>query len=207
MHLTKEKEENPMNVAIAGANGLNEVSIESFLSGKRVLFISGMIDQKQASDFVKQIMFFSDNEENDLPVKIFIDSEGGELDAGFVIYDVIQSAPMPVELYCVGKAYSMAAVILACGKNGRYILPHSQVMIHEPLVPFGVGGKSSSIKNLSEALMKVKYDLDAILAKHTGQSVKTLAKATATDKFFSAEEAVDFGLADKVLSFGEMLGR
>jgi ATP-dependent Clp protease protease subunit len=123
-----------------------------------------------------------------------------------VIYDAIQSSPVPVEVYCVGKAYSMGAVLLACGKKGkRYLLPHSRVMIHEPLIPYGVGGKTSSIQTISESLLKAKRSMEEILAKHTGKTADEIAEATKTDHYFSAEEAVEFGLADGIMGLDEMM--
>ena len=122
-----------------------------------------------------------------------------------LIYDVLQANAAPIEVYCLGKAYSMAALLLCCGQHGRYLLPHSKVMLHEPLIPYGVGGKSSSIQTISESLLKTKQQLEELLAKHTGQTAAALDEITRTDHFFTAGEAVAFGLADGIKDFNEMM--
>ena len=119
-------------------------------------------------------------------------------------YDVIQASKAPIRTFCIGRAYSMGAVLLACG-NHRYTLPHGEVMIHEPLIGNSVGGNSSSIKSISESLLETKRKMNQILAKHTGQTEEDVEKATGYDHYFDAEESLKFGLIDEIVDFGKLL--
>ncbi len=192
-------------ITIKSVNGTQEVTLPAFLVQKRSVFVLGEITEDTAVDFLQKIMYLN-LEDNVLPIKVFINSSGGEINSGMVMYDVIQKSRAPIHLYCIGKAYSMAAVLLACGKKGsRYLLPHSKVMIHEPLIPYGVGGKSSSVQTISESLLKTKREMEELLSKHTGKTAEEIAENTKTDHFFEAEEAVSFGMADGIKDFDEMM--
>ena len=193
-----------MQTIVKSVNGIQEISVEAALHGNRLLYIAGTIDYEAALAFVRQVMYLT-QEDAGQPIKLFISSDGGEIDAGMLIYDVLQANAAPIGVYCLGKAYSMAALLLCCGQHGRYLLPHSKVMLHEPLIPYGVGGKSSSIQTISESLLKTKQQLEELLAKHTGQTAAALDEITRTDHFFTAGEAVAFGLADGIKDFNEMM--
>lgn len=194
-----------MQTLIKSVNGYQPIPVDAWLNARRLLFIQGEINDQLAMMVVKQAAYYV-QEDAAQPIKLFINSCGGEIDAGMIIYDVIQSCPAPLYIYCTGKAYSMAAVLLCCGKAGqRYILPHSKVMIHEPLIASGVGGRTSSIQTIAESMMKTKDEMVSLLSRHTGQKQETLYEMTKTDHYFSAEEAVAFGLADKVADFAEMI--
>ena len=194
-----------MRTLIKDSNGVHEISVEAAVSEKRIIQLNGTIDDAMANDFVARILYYA-QQDKEKPVKVLITSGGGEIGAGMVIYDVIQSSPVPLLLFGVGKAYSMGAVLLACGEKGkRFLLPHSKMMIHEPLIPYGIGGKSSSIQTISDSLLKTKHEMEKILAKHTGKTVEEIAESTKTDHFFTAEEAIDFGLVDGVMEFNEMM--
>ncbi len=136
---------------------------------------------------------------------VLIDSEGGSINAGMLIYDVIQTSKAPIRTWCIGRAYSMAAVLLACGNHGRYILPHGEVLLHEPLLQNRVGGSSSSIKAISDSLIEAKQKLNHILVKHTRQSKEAVEMAASYDHFYGARESVEFGLADDVVDFSKLL--
>lgn len=178
------------------SKGLMEISADSYHLSHHRIFLDGTIDSEMANRFRSQLLFL---EEENLPVTIYINSSGGEVNAGLMIYDFIQNAKIPLKIVCTGKAYSMAAVLLACGKKGtRYIYPHSEVMIHEPLLAGGVTGSATSIKNTAESILKVRETLNSILAVHTGKSVEEVEKATSYDNFLSAKEAVEFGLCDMI---------
>lgn len=186
------------------ATGTHVFSVEAANREKRIIYLVGEINTEMAQEIVEQITYFS-YEDRHQPIKIFINSGGGSIMAGLLIYDVIQGSEVPIELYCLEKAYSMAAVLFCSGQHGRYILPHSKVMIHDPRLSEGVGGNVSSIKELSEEIIKLKKNMDRLISKHTKQPLTKIEKVTKTDSFFSAEEAVKFGLADGVKSFSEML--
>ncbi|MBR2142101.1 ATP-dependent Clp protease proteolytic subunit [Anaerovibrio sp.] len=193
-----------MNTAIYDSNGIHEISIDSLLNHKRMIYLEGEINDVMAVKVSKELSQLIQEDANE-PVKMFINSGGGSIDAGMVIYDIIQSAPMPIKTYCLGRAYSMAAVLFCCGGHGRYLLPHSKVMIHEPLIPYGAGGKTSSVQTIADDLKKTKEEMVEILSKHTGQTKRKLRRITLNDAFFKGEEAVKFGLADKVIGFAEMM--
>jgi ATP-dependent Clp protease protease subunit len=193
-----------MQTIIKSVNGYQVVPVDALLNAHRAIYISGEINDELAMNVMKQVTYLA-HEDSTESIRMYINSCGGAIDAGMVIYDILQACPAPIQVYCTGKAYSMAAVLLCCGQHGRYILPHSKVMIHEPLISTGVGGKTSSIQTIAESMMKTKEEMVAILAKHTGQPLEKLYEVTKTDTFFSADEAVAFGLADKVVDFAEMV--
>ena len=192
------------SIAIKNTRGFQEVGLHALLGQRRIVYVCGEITEETAVSFIQEITYLN-GEDEVTPITVFINSEGGDINSGMLMYDVIQSSRAPILLYCIGKAYSMAAVLLACGKKGsRYLLPHSKVMIHEPLIPYGVGGKSSSVQTISESLLKTKREMEELLAKHTGKTAEEIAENTKTDHFFEADEAVAFGLADGIQEFGEM---
>lgn len=193
-----------MNTIVRNRNGLETISIEASLRSKRILFITDEITDEAALEFTKQILYLL-RESMDSPINLVVNSPGGSVDAGMLMYDIICKSPAPIKMYCLGKAYSMAAILFCSGKHGRYLLPHSKLMLHEPLIPFGIGGKTTTIQNISESLLKTKQEMEAILALHTGRTQEEIAEITKTDHYFSAQEAVDFGLADAVKDFDTML--
>ncbi|MFV0637045.1 ClpP family protease [Mitsuokella sp.] len=193
-----------MHTVIKDTNGIHELSLDASLTLSRIIFLEGDIDDEMSGRFTKQLMAFW-TEDPESPVKVFIRSDGGSIDAGMVIYDAIQSSPMPIKLYGIGRAYSMAAVILASGKHGRYLLPHSRMMIHEPLIASTIGGKTSSVCALAYNLIHTKEEMDKILSKHTGQPLEKIAEMTRGEHFFTASEAVAFGLVDGIKGFDEMI--
>lgn len=178
--------------------GVREVSLSAKHFMSRKLFIYGSITAESANAFVMQLMYLVGK--SDAPIDIYINSGGGEINAGLLMYDVIQSIKSPINMYCTGRAMSMAAILLAAGQKGRrYILPHSEVMIHEPLIRGGIGGSASSIKDVSDSILKTKKITDKILAKHTGKTIREIGKATNHDNFMNAEESVEFGICDEVV--------
>ena len=178
------------------SNGLEVIPINSRLMTDRIIFIDGTITAETAVSFTKQMLFLS---QSDKPIRIYINSAGGEVNAGLAIYDMIQGFRGDIQMYCVGQAFSMAAVLLAAGQNGkRFILPHSRVMVHEVLLG-GVGGSATSISKISESIMETRDMVNGILAKHTGKTLKEINRATSFDNFMNAEEAVEFGICDKIV--------
>lgn len=193
-----------MNVQVKSSNGIALVPIESRLMANRKIFIEGEIDADTACDFVKKVMLLN-SEDSQKPIDVLINSPGGEINSGMLMYDVIQASKAPIRLYCIGKAYSMGAVLFACGNHGRYMLPHGELMIHEPLLGGRVGGNSSSIKSISDSLLETKKKMNKILAKHTGKSEKAIEKASNHDHYFSPEESVAFGLCDEIIEFSRIM--
>jgi len=180
-------------------NGIQEVSLYTNAFTNRKIFLFGPIDEKTVYTFTAQMLYLMEDEQS--PIDIYINSPGGEVNSGLAIYDLIQSCKAPVNMYCIGMAASMGALIFAGGRKGhRYILPHSQVMIHEPLIPNGVGGSASSIKSTADSILQTREMLNGILAKHSGKTLDEINKATDHDNFMTAGEAIEFGICDKVVN-------
>lgn len=194
-----------MHVQVKSSNGIALVPMESRLMADRKIFIEGEIHEEAACEFAKQVMLLN-REDDKQPIDVFINSPGGEINSGLLMYDVIQASKAPIRTYCVGRAYSMGAVLFACGNHGRYMLPHSELMIHEPLLGSRVGGSSSSIKSISESLLKTKQKLNRLLSKHTGRTEEEIDKATESDHYFNPEESIAFGLCDEMIAFDKMIG-
>lgn len=193
-----------MNVQVKSSHGIALIPVESRLMANRKLFIQGEIHPDMACDFLKQILYLN-SENTEKPIDVFINSPGGEINSGMLMYDVIQSSKAPIRMFCVGRAYSMGAVLFACGNHGRYMLPHAELMVHEPLVGNRVGGSSSSIKSISDSLLETKKKMEQILAKHTGKSEAEIAAVTSYDHYFSPEESMEFGLCDAIIDLGQMM--
>ena len=179
-------------------DGVREISLRTkhFTNGK--LFLNGEVTEEMANNFVSELLYLAEKGD---PVDIYINSPGGSVNAGLVIYDVIQACSEKIEinLFCTGMAASMGAIILAGGQKGhRFILPHSKVMIHEPLIDGGIGGSATSIKKTADSIIETRSITNGILAKHTGKSIKQIDKATSFDNFMNAKEAVEFGICDEI---------
>lgn len=178
------------------SRGVQEISLENKLFAERRLFI-GDITRQSADEFAKAMMYLSRSDE---PVSIYINSYGGEVNPGLLICDLVRSSKAPVNMYCLGCAYSMAAVILAAGNKGRrFILPHSRVMIHEPLLAGGVSGSATSISMISDTIIEMRNIVNGILAEHTGKTREEINKATAFDNLMNARQAVEFGICDRIV--------
>lgn len=163
----------------------------------RIIFLTGPIDGNVANVIIAQLLFLeSANPDED--IYLYINSPGGEVYAGMGIYDTIQYIKPNVVTMCVGMAASMASVLLTAGTKGkRYALPHSRVMIHQPLG--GASGQSTDVQIHARELLKVRAEIDAVLSKHTGQSLEKIHEDTERDNYLTAEEALEYGLIDKVM--------
>lgn len=193
-----------MNVQVKTNHGITLVPVESRLMAERKIFIEGEIDAEKACEFAKQVMLLN-SEDSRKQIDVLINSPGGEINSGMMMYDVIQASKAPIRMFCVGRAYSMGAVLFACGNHGRYMLPHAELMLHEPLLGNRIGGNSSSIKSISDTLIETKKKLNRLLAKHTGKTEEDVEAATAFDHYFSPEESIDFGLCDEIIGFDKIM--
>lgn len=193
-----------MNVQVKSSNGITLVPMDTRLLADRKVFVEGEINQEKACVFVKQIILLC-KEDSSKPIDVLINSPGGEISAGLLMYDCIQSCKTPIRMYCMGTAYSMGALLFASGNHGRYMFSHSELMLHEPLLGSRVGGNASSIRSISDSLMETRNKMNRILAKHTGKTVKEIEKATSFDHYYSPEESVAFGLADEIISFDKLM--
>lgn len=185
------------------SNGIGEVFLSSKLLADRIIFLTGDIDHEMANNMLQKIIYLR-KQDAKKPIKLIINSNGGLVEAGLMLFDIIHESETPIYTICCGCAYSMAAIIFAAG-NKRFILPNSRVMCHEPLISGSVGGSSTTMKSISDGLMSTKRKMDRILSELTGKTLKVIAKATAYDHYFSASEAVEFGLCDKIITVNEML--
>lgn len=189
-----------MNVQVKTSGGITLVPMETRLLANRKVFIEGEINHETACNFMKKIMTLT-AEDNRSPIDVLINSPGGEISAGMLMYDIIQASRCPIRMFCIGSAYSMGALLFASGRHGRYMLPNSELMLHEPLLGNRIGGNASSIRSISDSLLETRKKMNGILVKHTSRSEEEIEKATGYDHYFSPEESVDFGLCDKIVGF------
>ena len=186
----------PMVIEQSG-RGERAYDIYSRLLKERVVFLVGPVNEMSANLIVAQLLFLeSENPEKD--ISFYINSPGGSVSAGLAIYDTMQFVKPDVSTLCVGQAASMGAFLLAAGaKAKRFALPNSRVMIHQPMG--GFEGQASDVEIHAREILYLRGRLNELMAKHTGQDVKTIERDTDRDNFLSAQEAVKYGLVDKVL--------
>jgi len=179
------------------SRGERSYDIYSRLLKDRIIFIGEAIDEHIASLVVAQLLFL-EAEDPDKDINIYINSPGGSVTAGMAIYDTMQYIKPEVSTICVGMAASMGAFLLSAGQKGkRYALPNAEIMIHQPLG--GVSGQAEDIKIHAEWILKTREKLNRILSENTGQPLDKIAGDTDRDNFMSADEAVGYGLIDKVI--------
>jgi ATP-dependent Clp protease, protease subunit len=180
------------------SRGERSYDIYSRLLKERIIFLVGAIEDNVANLIVAQLLYL-ESENPDKDIHLYINSPGGSVTAGLGIYDTMQFIKPNVSTMCVGQAASMGALLLTGGEKGkRYCLPHSRVMIHQPLG--GFQGQASDIDIHAKEILNARERLNNIMANHTGQSLETIQKDTERDNFMSAEEAKDYGLIDTVLN-------
>jgi len=180
------------------ARGERSYDIYSRLLKERVIFIVGPVEDYMANLVVAQMLFL-ESENPDKDIHLYINSPGGSVTAGLSIYDTMQFIKPDVSTMCIGQAASMGAFLLAGGTSGkRYALPNSRIMIHQP--SGGAHGQASDIDIHAREILIIRERLNALLAKHTGQSVETVARDTERDNFMNPEKAREYGIIDEVLS-------
>ncbi|MCL5667278.1 MAG: ATP-dependent Clp protease proteolytic subunit [Patescibacteria group bacterium] len=177
--------------------GERAYDIYSRLLKERIIFLGEVIDDAVANTVIAQLLFL-DAENNKEDIRIYINSPGGSVTAALALYDTMQHVKSEVSTICVGQAASAAAVLLACGAKGkRYSLPNARVLIHQ--VMGGVEGQQKDVEIQAREMMRIKNQLNQILAKHTSQSVVKIEKDTDRDFFMTAEEAKKYGIIDKII--------
>ncbi|EGS37240.1 ATP-dependent Clp protease, proteolytic subunit ClpP [Veillonella sp. oral taxon 780 str. F0422] len=178
--------------------GERSYDIYSRLLKDRIILLSGPIDDTVANSIVAQLLFL-ESEDPDKDIHLYINSPGGVVTAGMAIYDTMQYIKPDVSTICVGSAASMGSLLLTAGAPGkRYALPHSRIMIHQPLG--GVQGQASEIEIHAREILRLREELNGVLAYHTGQPIEVIAQDTDRDNFMSAEDAKRYGLIDEVLT-------
>ena len=179
------------------SRGERAYDIYSRLLKERLIFVVGPIEDHMANLVVAQLLFL-ESENPDKDIHIYINSPGGVVSAGLAIYDTMQFVRCDVSTMCVGQAASMGALLLAAGAPGkRLCLPHSRMMIHQPLG--GFQGQATDVDIHAREILKLRGQLNEILARHTGQSVETIARDTERDNFMGPEQALEYGLIDRIL--------
>ena len=187
----------PMVVEQTG-RGERSYDIYSRLLKERVIFLVGPVNDASANLVVAQMLFL-EAENPDQDIHLYINSPGGSVTAGMSVYDTMNFIKPDVSTLCLGQAASMGAMLLTAGAKGkRFALPHSRVMIHQPLINGGLGGQASDIEIHARELLKMKATLNELLAKHSGQPLEKIERDTDRDNFMSAEEAAAYGLIDHV---------
>ncbi|MFZ9070507.1 MAG: ATP-dependent Clp endopeptidase proteolytic subunit ClpP [Burkholderiaceae bacterium] len=186
----------PMVIEQSG-RGERAYDIYSRLLRERVVFLVGPVNDQSANLVIAQLLFL-ESENPDKDVSLYINSPGGSVSAGLAIYDTMQFIKPAVSTLCMGMAASMGAFLLAAGEKGkRFALPNSRVMIHQPLG--GVQGQASDIEIHAREILSLRDKLNSILAERTGQSLETIARDTDRDNFMSSDDALKYGLIDRVL--------
>ena len=187
----------PMVIEQSG-RGERAYDIYSRLLKERVVFLVGPVNEVSANLIVAQLLFL-ESENPDKDISFYINSPGGSVSAGLAIYDTMQFIKPDVSTLCIGQAASMAALLLCAGSKGkRFCLPNSRVMIHQPMG--GFQGQASDIEIHAKEILYLRGKLNEIMAKHTNQSVDQIARDTDRDNFLSADEAMQYGLLDRILT-------
>mgnify|MGYP000717093114 FL=1 len=188
---------NLVPVVIEKSNlGERSYDIYSRLLKDRIIILNGEINDDSSNIVVAQLLYLDSLNNED--ISIYINSPGGSITSGMAIYDTMNFVKSDVSTICIGMSASMAAFILTCGTKGkRYILPNSEVMIHQPLG--GTQGQASDIKIATDRIIKLKHRINSILAKQTGQSLKKITSDTERDYFMNSNEALKYGLVDKII--------
>jgi ATP-dependent Clp protease protease subunit len=186
----------PMVVEIS-ARGEHTYDIYSRLLKERVVFLIGPVEDEVASLVVAQLLYL-ESENPDKEIQLYINSPGGSVSAGLAIYDTMQFITSEISTLCIGQALSISALLLAGGTNGkRYCLPHTRIMLHQPLG--GFEGQATDIDIHAMEILQVRRQLDRILAKHTAQSLERIREDTERDYFMDPRDAVEYGLIDDIL--------
>lgn len=184
------------------SRGERSYDIYSRLLKERIIFLTDAIDDHIANSIIAQLLFL-EAEDNEKEAYMYINSPGGVVTAGMAIYDTMQYIKTKVSTICMGQAASMGALLLTAGEPGqRYALPHSRIMIHQPLG--GAQGQATDIEIQTKEILRIKKILNNVLVSHTGRPIKKIEKDTDRDFYLDAKEAVEYGLIDEVISTSRM---
>lgn len=180
-----------------GYQRTREMTLDDLLLDNRIVFLVGEINYQNAAPIIMKLLYL-DNMKGSSEISLYINSPGGTVDDTMAIYDTMRFVNSPVSTYCIGRAQSGAALILAAGEKGkRHTLPHAKIMMHQPWG--GVYGQAADVKIQAEEILKSKKMINKIFAEHTGQDIDKIAKETERDRYMDAWEAKEYGLIDEVL--------
>lgn len=180
------------------AEGLNRLDIRDEMLDQRVLELMTSVDAESCAVVIRGLLHLQ-RQNPTAPITLYINSPGSEVQSGLALYDVMQAVSCPIRTVCLGMAASMGALLFIAGDE-REILPHSRVMIHDPLIGAGAGGSALSVKARADDLMRIRDITAGVIARHSGMSIERVFELTASDTYFEAEEAVEAGLADRVIT-------
>jgi len=184
---------------------MRQMTLDDMLLENRIIFLIGEISYARAAEVIMKMLYL-DNLKGQTEISLYINSPGGSVDDTMAIYDTMCFVGSPVSTYCVGRAQSGAAIILAAGEKGhRYSLPHAKLMLHQPWG--GVTGQAADIEIQAREILKAKKMINELLAHHTGQSVERIAEETERDRYMGPEEAKEYGLIDEVLKAEDQKGK
>ena len=174
-----------------------QMSLDDMLLENRIIFLIGEINYARATEVIMKMLYL-DNLKKGREISLYVNSPGGAVDDTLAIYDTMRFVSSPVATYCIGRAQSGGAVVLAAGSKGsRYALPHAKIMLHQPWG--GVTGQASDIKIQAEEILKAKRLLNEILARHTGRTVAQIEAETERDRYMTPQEAKDYGIVDEIV--------
>ncbi|MBL7215757.1 MAG: ATP-dependent Clp protease proteolytic subunit [Phycisphaerae bacterium] len=180
-----------------GYQRMREMTLDDMLLENRIVFMIGEINYRMATEVIMKLLYL-DNLKRGVEISLYINSPGGSVDDTMAIYDTMQFIGSPVATYCIGRAQSGAAIILAAGSKGRrHALPHAKVMLHQPWG--GMTGQAEDIRIQAEEIIKAKKTIIELLSKHTGLTPEKIAEETERDKYLTAHQAKEYGLIDDVL--------
>lgn len=180
------------------AEGLNRLDIRDEMLDQRVLELMTSVDAESCAVVIRGLLHLQ-RQDSTTPITLYINSPGGEVQSGLALYDVMQAVSCPIRTVCLGMAASMGALLFIAGDE-REILPHSRVMIHDPFIGASAGGSALSVKARADDLMRIRDITAGVIARHSGMSIERVFELTASDTYFEAEEAVEAGLADRVIT-------
>lgn len=185
------------NIIKETCSGILLYSIQDFMLTQREIECVGEINSQTVNSIIRQIRYLANQNENE-EITMFINSPGGEISSGLALYDVMKGVKCPIRTVCTGMAASMAA-ILFCAGDKRDMLEHARVMIHDPQLMQGYGGSTLTVKAVAEDMMRIREITCKILAEHTGKTIEEIYDKTAKDTYFNADEAIEYGLADRII--------
>lgn len=185
------------NIIRETSQGFSSYRIQDEMLQDREVELVGAIDADMVNSLIRQLRYLQKEDANG-EVTMFINSPGGEVSSGLALYDVMRAISCPIRTVCLGMAASMGALLFMSGDQ-RDMLPHSRVMVHDPLIANGVGGSALSVKARADDLMRTREITAQIMAEHTGKMLEEVYEVTAKDTFFEGSAAIEFGLADRII--------
>ena len=188
---------NEARIIRESSHGYDLIPIQDEMLSHREVELVGEVDAASVNALVRQLRYLQ-RQDPEGQITLFINSPGGSVDSGMALYDVMQAVSCPIRTVCVGLAASMAALLFVSGSR-RDMLPHSRIMIHDPLI-VRTGGSALKLKAVSDDLMETRQIIARVISEHSGKSLEEVLAKTATDSYFRAEEVVEFGLADHIIT-------